>query len=479
MDERRAILQEARKLIGARDSLLEFARLLVPGYMVNPALLETIEAFEAIERGELNRLIVIMPPRHGKSMLLSQLAPAWYLGRNPTRQVVNAGYGIDIALEHSRKARGFFTSEEFRRVFPGVGQGQQTSAGQWDTNQNGRYYAVGIDGGLTGRGMHLGIIDDPVKNRREADSLLIRDHDWGWYISTFYPRRAPINAIIVIMTHWHEDDLAGRLIKQMESGLGDKWRVIHYPMLSGKNEDIPLWPEQFPLEYCLATKKAMTATGNTRDWESLQQGRPSAGSSANALWTQDCIDKNRVHERPTMPQVAVAIDPSTTNKSTSDEAGIIAGGIGEDGHLYIIEDRSLRASPQGWAAEAIGSFKRNQADRLIYESNQGGDMVALTLATVDPMVPTFGVHASRGKRTRAEPVAALYSQGFVHHVGPFPELESQMTSWIPGEPSPDRMDALVWLISYLIEHMAHQEQTFVMDTVEEFGGIDTTGVMQV
>jgi phage terminase large subunit-like protein len=173
-----------------------------------------------------------------------------------------------------------------------------------------------------------------------------------------------------------------------------------------------------------------------------------------ALWKLQQIDETRVNEAPELKRVVVAIDPSVTSKETSDEAGIIVAGIGKNNHGYILADLSRRDSPRGWASAAVNAYHTHQADRIVAEQNQGGEMVELTLKIVDENVSYKAVSASRGKATRAEPIAALYEQGRVHHVGNFEKLEEEMVSWIPGNPSPNRMDALVWALTELMLHPA-------------------------
>tara|TARA_R100001230_G_C5688536_1_gene199888 strand:- start:2946 stop:4280 length:1335 start_codon:yes stop_codon:yes gene_type:complete len=164
-----------------------------------------------------------------------------------------------------------------------------------------------------------------------------------------------------------------------------------------------------------------------------------------ALWNRDMLDEGRVTEVPYLKRIVVAIDPAISSNADSAETGIIAIGVDERNHGYVLEDRSTRGTPNEWARQAIALYHTLKADKIIAESNQGGEMVKHTLATVDSNVPIRLVHASRGKRTRAEPVAALYEQNRVHHVGAFNLLEDQLCSWIPGESnSPDRLDALVW-----------------------------------
>lgn len=169
-----------------------------------------------------------------------------------------------------------------------------------------------------------------------------------------------------------------------------------------------------------------------------------------ALWTLTQLDALRVKAAPELARVVVGVDPSAT--SYGDEAGIIVAGLGADGHGYVLADSSLQASPHGWGSAAVLAYHTYQADRLVAEVNNGGEMVELTIRTVDPAVSYRAVHASRGKRTRAEPVAALYEQRRIHHVGALPKLEDEMCTWsaIEGEASPNRMDALVWALTELM-----------------------------
>lgn len=168
-----------------------------------------------------------------------------------------------------------------------------------------------------------------------------------------------------------------------------------------------------------------------------------------ALWTRDTIEKGRVTEAPELGRIVVGVDPSIT--SEGDEAGIVVDGIrGAD--LYTLADVSLQGSPLQWASAAVRAYRYWKADCIVAEANQGGEMVAQTIHNVEGArnVPVRLVHASRGKATRAEPVAAVYEQGRGHHVGAFPALEDEMCMWLPGDPSPNRMDAHVWAASELL-----------------------------
>ena len=163
-----------------------------------------------------------------------------------------------------------------------------------------------------------------------------------------------------------------------------------------------------------------------------------------SLWSLEMIDSTRLKEAPELVRIVVAIDPATTSGENADETGIICVAKGLDGRGYVLADRSCRDTPSGWAHRAIALFHEMKADRIVAEKNQGGDMVELTIRSVEPTIPFKGIVAKVGKRLRAEPIAALYEQGRVSHIGAFDLLEDQMTGWVPDSGySPDRLDALV------------------------------------
>ena len=171
-----------------------------------------------------------------------------------------------------------------------------------------------------------------------------------------------------------------------------------------------------------------------------------------ALWTRARLDDLRVRAAPDLVRVVVGIDPAVTSGEDSDETGIVVAGRGVDGHAYVLADRTCRMSPDGWARRALIAYDKHAANLVVAEVNNGGDLVTSVLQTARQSVPVKSVRASRGKYTRAEPVAALYEQGRVHHVGTFGALEDQQCAYTPDgyEGSPDRVDALVWALTDLM-----------------------------
>jgi predicted phage terminase large subunit-like protein len=226
----------------------------------------------AVERGDIARLLVAMPPGSAKSTYASGIFPAWYMGRDPRRSVIATSHTDELAESFGRRVRNLFGSPDHRNVF-GVGVSPDNqAAGRWETELGGQYYAAGVGGSITGRRADLGIIDDPVKNRQDADSELSRQRKWDWYVNDFRPRLKPEAAQIVIATRWHEDDLTGRLLTK-EPG---RWHLLELPMEAMPNDPLGrkvgqrLWPEWFTEEMVEDAKR------DTRAWNALYQQQPAA-----------------------------------------------------------------------------------------------------------------------------------------------------------------------------------------------------------
>ena len=212
------------------------------------------ETLMKVSTGQLKRVIVTMPPRHGKSERVSKKFPAWHVGRNPGDEMILASYSVDLSRGFSRIARDTLTTNHI--VFDVKVDPNNQSAESWGTEgYRGGVTAAGVGGAITGKGARIAIIDDPVKNAEEANSEVMREKVWDWYQSTLYTRLTPDGRIIVVMTRWHEDDLVGRLLKkeaeEIKEGThkGERWTVINFPALAesddylGRKEGEPLWPE--------------------------------------------------------------------------------------------------------------------------------------------------------------------------------------------------------------------------------------------
>ena len=249
----------------ARRSLLRFTEATNPLYVRAQHHVQIAARLEAVERGEIDRLMIFMPPRHGKSELASKRFPAWCLGRKPERQIIAASYNSDLANDFGRNVRNIVAEPEFGQIFPQVSLAPDSqAANRMNTNHGGAYVAAGVGTAVTGRGAHIALIDDPFKDREEADSERRRNLVWDWYRSTLYTRLMPGGAIVLIQTRWHDDDLAGRLLEQDAA----QWDVLELPAINMSGQ--ALWPEWYPLP---ALERIRETIGQ-REWSALYQQRP-------------------------------------------------------------------------------------------------------------------------------------------------------------------------------------------------------------
>lgn len=259
----------ARAAVSA--SLVALARFTFRGYVPSWHHYRIARELEEASRTPNARLIIAMPPRHGKTELASIRFAPWLLANRPQAHVIAATYAQDFADELGRKARGVMASSVYRSLFPYAQlSGDNRAVSRWQTVSGGSYYAVGVGGALTGRGADVLLIDDPHKNRAEAESKVSRDTVWDWFRSTAYTRLEKGGSAVIIMTRWHEDDLVGRCLAS-----GEPWRVLSLPAIAEHDEPErkageALWPDKYPVE---ALERIRTTVGE-REWAALYQQRP-------------------------------------------------------------------------------------------------------------------------------------------------------------------------------------------------------------
>jgi len=278
-----------------KDNFLDFITHVYPGYMIGDHHRRLAKIFEEIAEGKKKRVIVNIAPRHGKSELISYLAPAWFLGKYPHKKVIMASHTADLAVNFGRRVRNLVGSDAYKDIFPAVElQADSKSASRWGTNYNGEYFAIGVGGALAGRGADLFIIDDP---HSEQDAKLGRPDvfkpAWEWFQSGPLQRLMPGGAIIVVMTRWSKLDLTGEIVNQMiKNDDVDTWEVVEFPaILTDKNGDErSLWPEFWPLEELKAKKAAL----DIRYWNSqyLQNPVSEEGALIKREWWKIWEEEN-------------------------------------------------------------------------------------------------------------------------------------------------------------------------------------------
>jgi predicted phage terminase large subunit-like protein len=370
------------------------------------------KALEKVEAGETKRLMIFMPPRHGKSELASRRFPAWFLGKNPMAQIIGASYGADLAMDFGREVRNIMASEDFAGVFPGIGLRQDSKAAQrWNTNRGGQYIAAGVCGPITGRGADILLIDDPVKDREEADSEIRRERVWDWYTSTAYTRLMPGGSIILIQTRWHEDDLAGRLLEAQKNG-GDRWEILNFPAIDKQGE--ALWPDWYDAERLAQVKQVIGA----RDWDSLYQQNPMPedGTYFKKDWIQYYDEQPKILTFYGASDYAVTADGGDYTVH-----GVV--GVDRENNIYLVDWWRERVTTDAWITVFFELARKWRPSKW---GEEQGQIIKSVGPFIDKRMQEEGVYvyreqyaSTKDKATRAQSIRGRMSQGKVF----FPRTE--------------------------------------------------------
>lgn len=298
---------------------------------------------EAVERGEIKRLIITMPPRHGKSELASKRFPAWCIGRNPNKHIILASYNDDLAKEFGRKVRDIVGTKTFGQIFPQVAfTGHTQASDRLETTEGGVTNFVGAGGAITGKGADILLIDDPVKNQEEADSQTFRDRQWGWFNSTAMSRLHGDKAcVVIIMTRWHEDDLVGRLTDSSNDYYtkeeASKWKILNLPAIAvdndpmGREEGEALWPEKYSIDFLNSQK-----IRDPRIFSALYQCSPAPPDGI--FFLRKHIKTYKPGDLPKNLQKYCASDHAVATKQHNDRTAIIPFGVDQEGIIWILPD---------------------------------------------------------------------------------------------------------------------------------------------
>ncbi len=338
--------EEQKKIAQAgRYSLIDFSILTGKKYKPNWHHEIIADELEKAERGDIDWKILLLqlPPRSGKSLLTTINFPAWYLGKNPDKEIITSSYSGELAVDFGSKTRDLISLQTYQSMFGVKLKEDDKSKGRWKTNEGGGYVSVGIGGALTGRGADYLIIDDPIKNREEADSEVYRNKVWSWFTSTAYTRLQPNGKVIVILTRWHLDDLAGRLMKNKE--FNSRMKIISFPAIAEEDEQYrkkgeALWPSRYSLEELESIKKGI----GTYDFSSLYQQKPilSENQEFKSGWFQyrDWEEVMKLETRNFL-----TIDTAVSKKSSADYTGIVKNYVDRE-NKWNIKTRRMRLNPK-------------------------------------------------------------------------------------------------------------------------------------
>lgn len=441
------LIQSEEVLNAAREHLLSYCVAMNQNYMIPRHIRRIANVLQRVDSGEIKRLIITIPPRHGKSMLVSQYFPAWWLGRNSGKYLIAASYGQDLADDFGRKVRNQFEEPLYQTLFDARLTSGSRAASRFATTSGGEYYAVGAGAAITGRGAHGLLIDDPIKSRDEAESFTMNRRLIDWYESTAYSRLMPGGWIAVICQRWNQSDLVGHLLKHHAS---EGWHVINMPAV---NEDgLPLWPEQYDAVDLARIKQAV----GPYNWASQYMQEPVARDEA-------ILKIERItgyKELPKIELVVTAIDPAISQNTRACNTAMCTLGLAANGHVYDLETIADRWSYLE-TMEVLNGVESRRKPRIIgVESNQYQEALVESTRRDFPHIKVVSIKAIKDKFTRAKAVSSIIDQGRFHTNDQ--QLLSEISTFDPalkGEAKKDRVDALV--------HALHMIQKFGAHIIEE------------
>ncbi|EMF1952023.1 TPA: DNA-packaging protein [Klebsiella pneumoniae] len=426
--------------------------------------------------GEIQRLIINVPPGYTKTELATINMMGRGLALNCRARFMHLSYSHNLALLNSSTARGMIKSQAYQSMWPMALRDDADSKAMWWTEHGGGVYASSAAGQVTGfRAGHMEpgwqgalIIDDPVKPD-DAYSEIVRDGVNNRFNETIKSRLAiETTPMIVIMQRIHYHDLSGYLLR---GGSGEKWHHLNLPVIIDSSrsyeETYPENTHAIPIDHGLPDgwlwpfkhneSHRVSLFSHRRTAEAQYMQNPKRFNADGALWNEEMISAaHAMRITQYLARTVVAIDPQATNSEESDESGIAVAsvyGSGDERQYSLDADYSGKYSPNGWATKAIEAYEQHEADAIVIETNQGGDMAEDTLRNAGFTGRVIRVHASKGKYARAEPISALYAQGRVAHRGSLYEVENQFMEYVPStaKKSPDRLDAAVYALTELSE----------------------------
>lgn len=440
----------------AREKLLVYASMNYPGFKVAKHHRLIADALEKVFHGETTRLIISIPPRHGKSLLASEQFPCWALGRDPTMRFISATYGQDLATKFGRKVRNQMLTKMHRWIFPGcVVSGDAKAADNFTTTKKGEYVAVGVGGGLTGMGGKIMLFDDLVKDQEAVDSETQRQALEDWYRSVARTRLQPGGRMVLIMTRWSELDIAGMLLKESKSGEGEAWEYLHIPAVADTEDDPlgreigeALWPEFYNTEALVAIKKAV----GSRVWNALYQGRPSAmeGNIFKREWWKYYDVRPIVN--PSGDRVIISVDCTFKDTKHSDYVAVQVW-LARRPNVYLMYRLRARLNFEKTLSAIRDTVKKwPSAQEILIEDKANGPAVIEVLRK--EIAGIVAVDPKGGKVSRANAVTFLMEGGNVfvpnttlmHDIDDFLEEHAAF----PNGTFDDEVDAETQALSYLV-----------------------------
>lgn len=466
IDPKRLPTLEEIRLWKARKSLACFTQHTKPDYLmgwVHKEICDVLDKFlEAVVNKKSPRLIICCPPRSGKSELVSRRFPAYLLGRYPDLQIIATSYAADMSQRFNRDVQRIIDDETYSLIFPNTtlsgkrvkvnsrGSYIRTSDLFEIVNHRGSYRSCGVGGGITGMGADCLIIDDPIKDRAEANSATVRQSIWDWYTSTAYTRLSPGGGVIVMATRWHLDDLIGRLIENMNTGAGDTFTVINYPAIAEndephRNKGEALHPERYDLSQLEKIRKTI----GSRDWAALYQQHPipDGGSIFKAEWIKYWTDTS---VPPQFDQQLISWDMTFKDSKNSDYVvGQVWGKKGAD--FYLLDQvRGQWDFVKTREMFLLLAKKWPRATRKLVEDKANGSAIISELQkTVSGIIP---ITPKESKEARASAITPFFEAGNVYIPDPdrtpwVSAFEAELFNF-PAGAHDDQVDSMTQALSY-------------------------------
>ena len=392
----------------ARNDFLSFVKCMWPDFVEGSHHRHIAEKFNKLATGEINRLIVNMPPRHTKSEFASFLLPSWMVGRNPKLKIIQTTHNAELAVRFGRKAKNLIDSEDYQKIFSTTLQEDSKAAGRWETAQGGEYFAAGVGGAITGRGADLLIIDDP-HSEQDAMSKTALESAYEWYTSGPRQRLQPGGKIVLVMTRWSTKDLTGLLLANQKEAKADQWHVVEFPALMDHG---PVWPEYWSKDE-LEKVKATLPVGK---WNAQWMQAPT--SEEGAIIKREWWNVYKKETIPPLQHVIQSYDTAFLKKESADYSAITTWGVfypDEDSktNLILLDAVKGRYEFPELRRLALQQYKYWQPESVIIEAKASGLPLTYELRQMDIPVINFTPSKGNDKHARVNAVAPLFESGMI------------------------------------------------------------------
>jgi len=407
----------------AYNDLIEFCKRMQPDYIVGKHHKVLASLLMDIEQGNKDRICVNIPPRHGKSQLVSIYFPAWFLGRNPNKKVMMVSHTTDLAVDFGRKVRNLISTDEYRAIFPTVALAQDSkSAGRWNTNVGGEYYACGIGSAIAGRGADLLLVDDPHSEQDVINgNFEVFAKAYEWFTFGARTRLMPNGRVAIIQTRWHMDDLTGRVTRDMvNNDMADQYKVVEFPaILDIKKKDSdevvqkPLWPEFFDMQALERTKSSMP----TFQWNAQYQQQPTAEEAA--VVKREWWQKWTGEQPPLCEYIIMSLDAAAEKHNRADYTALTTWGVflnEEEGahHIILLNSIKQRLEFPELKQLAMEEYAEWEPDAFIVEKKSSGSALYQEMRRTGLLVQEYTPHRGSGdKMARLNSVADIIASGMV------------------------------------------------------------------